>query len=192
MIFENKRKGDKKFNKRKYIDSFIYVFLIIFVILCFCFNLNFLSTSLLAIAFVVVISIFYILEYRINKNLLLNSTYSEKIDNLTKEELKEIIKKYYISLNYKVIENEKYLLIEKNNKKYKVLFLLGQININDLKNVEQNEDISGIVVINNSSISELERKFIKENNFYSITKIGLIDILRNLEDEKSNGGLNYE
>lgn len=186
MIVENKKKGEKKFNKRKYIDSFIYIFLIIFIILCFCFNLNFLLTSLLAIAFVVVISIFYILEYRINKNLLLNSTYSERVDSLSKEQLEELIKKYYISLNYKVIENEKYLLIEKNNKKYKILFLLGQIDINELTKIKHiSKDISGVIIINNSNINELERRFIKENNFYSITKIGLIDILKNLENEKS-------
>ena len=83
-----------------------------------------------------------------------------------------------------MIENNEYLIIEKNNKKYKVIFLLGQININDLKNIKSvTKDVSETIIINNSNINKIERRFIKEKGFFSITKPGLIEILKNLEKQ---------
>ena len=108
MLF---KKNKKKTKERKYIDNFIYVFLVIFIIICFSFKLNLLLTSILAIVFVLLIFIFYILSYNINKRLLIKDPYNEKINNLSVEELKEIIIKYYTFLKYKMIENNEYLII---------------------------------------------------------------------------------
>ena len=80
----------------------------------------------------------------------------------------------------------KYLVIEKNNNKYRVVFLLGNITKKDIDSIKRvRKDIKGTIIINNTNLDKKIYSYIKENRLYSITKPGLINIIKNKQKDKT-------
>ena len=184
MKKQKDKKKDNVFMKlRDSIDGFIFIFLIIFICLCIYFKVNTLVRILLAIVFMIVLLLVYLTRYD-NKNRF--SKYKNLLENYTLEEIKEIILSYYESLDYKIINQEEFI-IEKNKNKYQVKFLLDDFNIENIKNFNEQKDknIKGIIIITNRNFRTEELNFIKKNNIYTITKNGLINIILNKKKELS-------
>lgn len=180
------------FNKTKSIfeglEKFVYVFLIIFIVICFSLKLSFIYTILLALVFIFLIFIIYVLQYKYRNKF---ASKNFDIENINEEDLIEAVKKYYTKLNYTLLEDEKgNLLIEKNYNKYKILFLLkDKFSIKNLQSVKKTrKDIKSLIVITDCELNKEQRRYIKNNNLFIISKMGLINIMNNYwqEIQKNN------
>ena len=202
MKFKNKQKQNifrsykNLFNKTKKVfdglEGFVYAFLVIFIVLCFSLRLNFVCTSLLALAFIILIFIIYVMQYKYRSKV---AGVNLDINNINEEDLTEAIKQHYKNLKYTLLEDKKgNILVERNLNKYKLLFLLNdKFSINTLQRVKKTrKDIKSLIVITNCNLNKEQRKYIKENNIFIISKVGLTNIMSSYYKNKygRTGSLN--
>ena len=174
---KDKNKDNMILKLKNSFDWFIILFLIAFICLCIYFKVNTFTRILLVIAFMILLLFVYLTRYD-NKNRF--SKYKNLLENYTLEEIKEMLLFYYKSLDYKIINQEEFI-IEKNKNKYQVKFLLDDFNIENIKNLIEQKDknIKEIIFIANRNFTTEELNFIKKNKIYTITKNGLINIISN-------------
>ena len=182
----------KDFFKRVYIpnkklDKYVYVSLILFLILVVILKTNYIATCCLAIGFMIIFLLLFILQTKILKIFSKEQKkYMKIIENITNEELENVIIKYYISKNYKIVNIGEKLQIMKNDNIYDVLIIKNSFDKNKIK---PNKKVSGTIIVTNTEITKEDRKFIKKNKIYSITKQGLVNILK---EQKIRGVNNNE
>lgn len=166
-----------------HLDFFIYIYLIVFICICICFKFNFIMITLLALLFMVLILATYLFKTKI-KNSFFIEDYANRIDKMTMEEIKKMVKEYYENLEYNVYETSSNLVIVRNDNKYRVVFL-PKCNIKILSKIYKcSLYIKGTVIVTNTEIDKETRRYIKDNNYYSITRSGLANILQNQEFKK--------
>lgn len=175
------------YKKNKYIDGFVYVFLAVFILISLYFKFNFILTSLLAIAFMIVIFLLYLFKYKLTNKYFFNNNYSNEITNITNEKALEIIEKYYTELKYKTCCQKNKMIIEKNKKKYRVVFLLNKITLKDIRLYSvKPKGIDGTIIITNVELSKEIIKEIRKNKLYIISKPGLINIYEQIDKKEKS------
>lgn len=181
MSNQKYKKKDNIFIKlRDSIDGFIFVFLIVFICLCIYFKVNTIVRIGLSIVFMLGILFVYLARYKQNIKIFANNKIIQIVDNLTREELEEYIEIYYTRLGYKVNQNDKNeLYIEKNNKKYIIYIFINKC---DLETLNSNY-LNNIIVITNTNFTKEEVEFIRKHKIFSISRPGLINIIKSLNSE---------
>lgn len=184
MSNQKDKKKDNIFIKlRDSIDGFIFVFLIIFICLCIYFKVNTIVRIGLSIVFMLGILFVYLARYKQNAKIFANNKIIQIVDNLTREELEEYIEIYYTKLGYKVNQNDKNeLYIEKNNRKYRVYFFLNKCDLEEIKS----NYLDNIIVITNINFTKEQVEFIRKYKIFSISRPGLINIIKSLRREIEN------
>lgn len=166
-----------------HLDFFIYIYLMIFICISIWFRLNLIAISFLALLFMVIILATYLFKTKI-KNSFFIEDYANRIDKMPMEEIKKMIKEYYENLKYNVYETSSNLVIVRNDNKYRVVFL-PKCNIKILSKIYKcSLYIKGTIIVTNTEIDKETRRYIKDNNYFSITRIGLANILQNQEYKK--------
>lgn len=158
-------------------DIFTYLMLVIFVVLVFTLKLNFILSVIFAIIFSIIIFFNHIFQLKFS-NMLFGKKYIDEIENLDLESLKKIMKIYYQEREYKVNQEEQEIFIEKNKNRYKLIFFTTDFNIQNLKKITKGKTNEQTIIITNKDITKEERNYIKEKKFYSISKNGLMGILK--------------
>lgn len=197
MIFNFKRKNKKKYNviqkmNLKYIDKYIYFFLVIFIIICIAFNLNNIQMILTSIIFIALMYGAYVMKFKFKNNFLLKDKYLDIVDNLKLEELKQYTIIYYTKcLNYKFLDEEN-MIIEKNNHKYAINFFIEELKLNTLNNMKKYHNIDGVIIITNKDLPKEILKLIKQKNFFSLTRPGVLGMVKEVEKLDIKKGENNE
>lgn len=187
-----KKKIERKTNKekrKKFVDKFIYVLLVFFICICLYFRLNFWQISIVAILFSVFVFLLYLGKYKLKTNSLLNKDgIKQKIETITEEETLNLMKFYYEDKGYSVDFGNPKAIISKNNHTYRLFIILEPVTLNDKDLdyiISYEENTTGKIIVTNHDLGKDKRKRIKENNIYTITKEGLIniyqDFLRNID-----------
>lgn len=181
MKKQKDKKKDNVFMKlRDSIDGFIFIFLIIFICLCIYFKVNTIVRIGLSIIFMIGILLVYLAKYKQNSKFFANNKIIKIVDNLTEEELEKYMEIYYTKLGYKTSQNDKNeFYIEKNNKKYRVYIFLNKCDLETLKS----KYLNNIIVITNKNFTKEEIEFIRKYKIFSISRPGLINIIKNLNSE---------
>lgn len=163
---------------KKYIDGFVYVFLTIFVLFCLYFRMNFILISIVAVIFSVFIFLVYLGKYKLRTSHFFNKDgIKDKIENLDLEEILELLSFYYKDRKYNVIFDKTKYYIEKNNHKYKIFIFLNTFSKENLHSIcKAKGKFEGKILVTNTELSKENRKIVKENKIYTITKEGLINI----------------
>ena len=181
MKKQKDKKKDNIFIKlRDSIDGFIFVFLIAFICLCIYFKVNTIVRIGLSIVFMIGILLVYLAKYKQNSKIFANNKIIKIVNNLTQEELEKYIEIYYTKLGYEIIQNDKSeLYIKKNNRKYRVYIFLNKCDLETLKS----NYLDNIIVITNTNFTKEEIKFIRKYKIFSISRPGLINIIKSLNSE---------
>lgn len=181
MSKQKDKKKDNVFMKlRDSIDGFIFIFLIIFICLCIYFKVNTIVRIGLSIIFMIGILLVYLAKYKQNSKFFANNKIIQIVDNLTQEDIEKYIEIYYTKLGYKINQNDKNeFYVEKNNRKYKVYIFLNKC---DLETLNSNY-LNNIIVITNTNFTKEEIKFIRKYKIFSISRPGLINIIKSLNSE---------
>lgn len=181
MKKQKDKKKDNVFMKlRDSIDGFIFIFLIIFICLCIYFKVNTIVRIGLSIIFMIGILLVYLARYKQNIKIFANNKIIQIVDNLTREELEEYVEIYYTKLGYKVNQNDKNeLYIEKNNKKYIIYIFINKCDLEEIKS----NYLDNIIVITNINFTKEQVEFIRKYKLFSISRPGLINIIKSLNSE---------
>ena len=181
MSKQKDKKKDNVFMKlRDSIDGFIFIFLIIFICLCIYFKINTIVRIGLSIVFMIGILLVYLAKYKQNNKIFANNKIIKIVDNLTQEDIEKYIEIYYTKLGYKINQNDKNeFYVEKNNRKYKVYIFLNKC---DLEILNSNY-LNNIIVITNTNFTKEEVEFIRKHKIFSISRPGLINIIKSLNSE---------
>ena len=122
----------------------------------------------------------YLAKYKQNSKIFANNKIIKIVNNLTQEELEKYIEIYYTKLGYEIIQNDKSeLYIKKNNRKYRVYIFLNKCDLETLKS----NYLDNIIVITNTNFTKEEIKFIRKYKIFSISRPGLINIIKSLNSE---------
>lgn len=197
MIFNFKRKNKKKYNviqkiNLKYVDKHIYFFLVIFIIICIAFNLNNIQMILTSIIFIALMYGAYVMKFKFKNNFLLKDKYLDIVDNLKLEELKQYTIIYYTKcLNYKFLDEEN-MIIEKNNHKYAIKFFIEELKPDNLNNMKKYHNIDGVIIITNKDLPKEILKLIKQKSFFSLTRPGVLGMVKEVEKLDIKKGENNE
>lgn len=179
-MFKNKNRILECKLELDFIDGFVYFFLVAFLIFCISIDLNIFKVIIFAIVFVLGIFGVYVCRYKL-KNKSFYKAFPERIDTLTEEDLKKIIWQYYKEMNYEVIKDNNDLYVKKNNNKYKLYFIIGEITSKKLKMINKEKfnikDVKGKILITNKEFSKENLNYIRQNKLYSISRPGIIDII---------------
>ena len=184
MSNQKYKKKDNIFIKlRDSIDGFIFAFLIVFICLCIYFKINTIVRIGLSIVFMLGILFVYLARYKQNTKIFANNKIIQIVDNLTQEELEKYIEIYYTKLGYKVNQNDKdELYIEKNNKKYRIYIFINKCDLEEIKS----NYLDNIIVITNINFTKEQVEFIRKYKVFSISRPGLINIIKSLSKEIEN------
>lgn len=184
MSKQKDKKKDRVFiNLKNSIDGFIFIFLIVFICLCIYFKVNTIVRIGLAVVFMIGILAVYLVRYKQNTKIFANNKIIQIVDSLTREELEEYIEIYYTKLGYKVSQNDKNeLYIEKNNKKYRIYIFINKCDLEEIKS----NYLDNIIVITNTNFTKEQVEFIRKYKIFSISRPGLINIIKSLSKEIEN------
>lgn len=184
MSKQKDKKKDRVFiNLKNSIDGFIFIFLIVFICLCIYFKVNTIVRIGLAVVFMIGILAVYLVRYKQNTKIFANNKIIQIVDSLTQEELEEYIEIYYTKLGYKVSQNDKNeLYIEKNNKKYRIYIFINKCDLEEIKS----NYLDNIIVITNTNFTKEQVEFIRKYKIFSISRPGLINIIKSLSKEIEN------
>lgn len=180
---KDKKKDSVFINLKNSIDGFIFIFLIVFICLCIYFKVNTIVRIGLAVVFMIGILAVYLVRYKQNTKIFANNKIIQIVDSLTQEELEEYIEIYYTKLGYKVSQNDKNeLYIEKNNKKYRIYIFINKCDLEEIKS----NYLDNIIVITNTNFTKEQVEFIRKYKIFSISRPGLINIIKSLSKEIEN------
>lgn len=168
MKKETKRKV-KEWKKLKLkLDKFIIIYFVLYLIINLLFGFKTIILITSAILFMLMIYMTYYIKNKNERNIQEN----EDVVNLKKQDILNLLKKYYKNLNYEIFEDKTEkdtLFIEKNDISYKVKILNSNTNLDKFKvsNKELIEkNISKILLVINKNIDKkIKKEFLKQNIF---------------------------
>lgn len=168
MKKETKRKV-KEWKKLKLkLDKFIIIYFVLYLIINLLFGFKTIILITSAILFMLMIYMTYYIKNKNERNIQEN----EDVVSLKKQDILNLLKKYYKNLNYEIFEDKTEkdtLFIEKNDISYKVKILNSNTNLDKFKvsNKELIEkNISKILLVINKNIDKkIKKEFLKQNIF---------------------------
>lgn len=168
MKKETKRKV-KEWKKLKLkLDKFIIIYFVLYLIINLLFGFKTIILITSAILFMLMIYMTYYIKNKNERNIQEN----EDVVKLKKQDILNLLKKYYKNLNYEIFEDKTEkdtLFIEKNDISYKVKILNSNTNLDKFKvsNKELIEkNISKILLVINKNIDKkIKKEFLKQNIF---------------------------